>query len=104
MIAAAWYSFMLLLGIGAEPPPSGPAIQEAQLEFNASELQHCLELQVYVRSMIDSTLAPPPFALALWADGKRMCEQGMVHGGISQLRMAARVLRTNAMGPVSGVP
>ena len=104
MIADALFSLMLLLGIAADPPPSGPAIHRAQLEFNASELQHCLELQVYVRTMIDSTLAPPPFALALWADGKRMCEQGMVHGGISQLRMAAKVLRTSAMGPVVGVP
>ncbi len=103
MKVEAWFSLLPLFGIAPAPapvpPPNGPAIREIQLDYNASELQHCLDLQAYVRVMIDRAPAPAPYALALWANGKRMCEQGMVHGGISQLRMAARVLRTSTDAP-----
>jgi hypothetical protein len=99
MVTEAWFSLLLLFGIAPAPAPNSPVVHQIQLDYNASELQHCLELQAYVRAMIDKAPMPSPFALALWADGKRMCEQGMVHGGISQLRMAARVLRASADGP-----
>jgi len=55
---------------------------------------YCLQLRLMVEDVARRATTPPPFrVMALTDEGRRMCEEGQIRGGITRLRRALIMLR-----------
>jgi hypothetical protein len=54
---------------------------------------YCLQLRLTVREIVQHATEPPPWGVAmLEREGRRLCDEGRIHGGITRLRRALIML------------
>lgn len=55
---------------------------------------YCLQLRLMVEEVVRHSSTPPPWGVAVLTEqGARMCDQGLIRGGITRLRRALMMMR-----------
>jgi hypothetical protein len=79
---------------------SGPATAQYKLQqrepmrVTTDTPEYCQELSGEVQHAEDARMDTPPEAQFLAEEGRRMCERGLLRGGIARLRRALIILNT----------
>lgn len=62
---------------------------EVPNQVTTDTADYCLQLRLTVDDIVQHATIPPPWGVAmLEQEGRRMCEEGQIHGGITRLRRA----------------
>ena len=83
-----------LAGIGAVILVSLPGTSQGPpAQITSDTPTYCLQLVDRVSELVHKALAPPPAeVLTLATDGRKLCEEGKIPGGILRLRRAMTLL------------
>ena len=74
----------------------GGVLQVAEVpnKVTTDTADYCLQLRLTVDDIVQHATVPPPWGVSmLEQEGRRMCEQGQIHGGITRLRRALIMLQ-----------
>ena len=67
--------------------------EDAPPQVTTDSPAYCLQLHERVESLRRAATAPPPREVAeLAAEGRRMCDSGLIRGGVMRLRRALTIL------------
>lgn len=90
VVLSGW---VLVIWMGFGPAGGGRLVADDPTRVLTDTPAYCLQLRLMVQDVLRQATAPPPWGVAmLAADGERMCEQGMIHGGVTRLRRALLLL------------
>lgn len=83
---------VLWFGVGLPSGVSPAADDPPRVITDSSD--YCRQLRLMVEEVVRQTAAAPPWGVAmLTEEGGRMCDRGLVRGGIVRLRRALMMLR-----------
>lgn len=85
---------ILLLWFGVGQPAGLWLTADAPTRVITDTSGYCLQLRLMVEDVARRATVPPPFGvMTLTDEGRRMCEEGEIRGGITRLRRALIMLR-----------
>jgi hypothetical protein len=85
-----------LFGVGcggmAQPVP---LVQQGPMRLNTDTPEYCHRLAHEVRAAEKARATTPNEIIVLSTEGLRMCDEGLIHGGVMRLRRAWQMLHDN---------
>ena len=84
--------------------PGGAVAEDPPMSVTTDTLEYCLQLHGRVDEMVRVAATPPPELTSLATEGRRLCEQGQLRGGILRLRRALMLLLDQKHGPPQPPP
>lgn len=90
VVLSGW---VLVVWMGIGPPASVVPAEDDPTRVLTDTPAYCLQLRLMVEEVLRQSTTPPPWGVAMLAtDGERMCEQGLIRGGVNRLRRALVLL------------